>query len=98
MNLGNTYRALGERLSGKDAEDSLRAAVSANQNALQIHFKESPAWAMAQHNLGMVYGLLGERQVGGDELAVARAESTSLRIVTGTDELHRAIASSLSIS
>ena len=56
-NLGLAYLRLGERQSGIEGTESLRAAVTAYQNALQVFTKESlpRAWAIAQNNLASAY-------------------------------------------
>jgi tetratricopeptide (TPR) repeat protein len=77
--LGNAYQSLGELLSGAEALESLRAAVTACQNALQVYTKESnpQAWAATQNNLGNAYRSLGERLSGREALESLRAAVTA---------------------
>jgi tetratricopeptide (TPR) repeat protein len=58
-NLGNTYVDLSEV---RDAEENLRKAIKAYQEALTIYTKENYPldYAMTQNNLGIAYGRLSE--------------------------------------
>ena len=68
-NLGIAYQDLGERLSGSEGSKSLRAAVTAYQDALQVYTKESlpQDWAMTQNNLRVACQRLAERHSGSVE-------------------------------
>ena len=79
--LGGAYRGLAERASGPAGLDSLRAAVAAYQNALQIQARESipQAWAMTQNSLGVTYLGLGERLDGAEGAESLRAAITALQ-------------------